>query len=113
FETAKLYLGVDAPTDPTNNSVQFNNESVPLYGGQLIVNYAGPAETYLTYSAASVALGDVLEQNPDAFKDKIVLIGATTVTLQDIYPTPFSTQIPTSGVEIVANAIDTIINGKY
>jgi adenylate cyclase len=113
FEVAKLYLGTDTPATPTNTSLQFNGQSVPLNAGQLIVNYAGPAETYLTYSAASVALGDVLEQNPDAFKDKIVLIGATTVTLQDIYPTPFSSQIPTAGVEIVANAIDTIINGKY
>ncbi|MBX3038796.1 MAG: adenylate/guanylate cyclase domain-containing protein [Anaerolineales bacterium] len=113
FETAKLYLGTDSPTNPSNASLQFNGQSVPLSGGQLIVNYAGRANTYLTYSAASVALGDVLEQNPDAFRDKIVLIGATTVTLQDIYPTPFSSQIPTAGVEIVANAIDTIINGKY
>ncbi|MBL8099162.1 MAG: adenylate/guanylate cyclase domain-containing protein [Anaerolineales bacterium] len=113
FETAKLYLGTDSPKDPTNASLQFNGQSVPLSGGQLIVNYAGRANTYLTYSAASVALGDVLEQNPDAFRNKIVLIGATTVTLQDIYPTPFSSQIPTAGVEIVANAIDTIINGKY
>lgn len=112
FETAKLYLDVESPSNP-NNSLQFNNQSVPLNGEQLIVNYAGSANTYLTYSASSVALGDVLEQNPNAFKDKIVLIGATTVTLQDIYPTPFSTQIPTAGVEIVANAIDTIINAKY
>lgn len=113
FETAKLYLGADSPSNPSSNSLQFNNQSVPLNGGQLIVNYAGRANTYLTYSASSVALGDVLEQNPNAFKDKIVLIGATTVTLQDIYPTPFSTQFPTAGVEIVANAIDTIINSKY
>ncbi len=113
FETAKLYLGANSPSQATNNHLQFNGESVPLYGGQLIVNYAGGAETYLTYSATSVALGDVLEQNPDAFRNKIVLIGATTVTLQDIYPTPFSSQTPTAGVEIVANAIDTIINSKY
>ena len=113
FEAAKLYLGVESPRNPTSNSLQFNNQSVPLNAGQLIVNYAGPSKTYPTYSASSVALGDVLEQYPDAFRDKIVLIGATTVTLQDIYPTPFSTQIPTAGVEIVANAIDTLISGKY
>ncbi len=113
FETAKLYLGADSPANPTLTSLQFHGQNVPLFGGQLIVNYAGGAETYLTYSAASVALGDVLEQNPNAFRNKIVLIGATTVTLQDIYPTPFSTQAPTAGVEIVANAIDTIINQKY
>jgi adenylate cyclase len=113
FETAKLYLGSDEPTNATSNSIEFNNQVVPLDAGQLLVNYAGPANTYRTFSASSVALGDVLEQDPDAFKNKIVLIGATTVTLQDIYPTPFSSQVPMAGVEIVANAVDTLINGKY
>lgn len=113
FDAARLYLGIEAPTDPTINSIQFNGRTVPLNAGQLLVNFAGPAGTYTTYSASSVALGDILQQNPEAFRDKIVLIGATTVTLQDIYPTPFSTQRPTSGVEIVASAIDTLVNGKY
>jgi len=113
FEVARLYLGVDAPSSPTDTSLQFNGQTVPLNAGQLLVNFTGPAGSYPTYSAYSVALGDVLEQDPDAFRGKIVLIGATTVTLQDIYPTPFSTQIPTSGVEIVASTIDTLINGKY
>ncbi len=113
FEVARLYLGVDAPSNPTDTSLQFNGQTVPLTAGQLLINFTGPAGSYPTYSAYSVALGDVLEQDPDAFRDKIVLIGATTVTLQDIYPTPFSTQIPTSGVEIVASTIDTLINGKY
>lgn len=113
FEVARLYLGVEMPSNPTNKSLRFNGETVPLNAGQLLVNFTGPAGSYPTYSAYSVALGDVLEQDPDAFRGKIVLIGATTVTLQDIYPTPFSTKIPTSGVEIVASTIDTIINGKY
>ncbi len=113
FEVARLYLGVEMPSDPTDKSLQFNGKMVPLNAGQLLVNFTGPAGSYPTYSAYSVALGDVLEQDPDAFRGKIVLIGATTVTLQDIYPTPFSTQIPTAGVEIVASTIDTLINGKY
>lgn len=113
FEAARLYLGVEPPSNPTDNSLQFNDETVPLNAGQFLVNFTGPAGSYPTYSAYSVALGDVLEQNPDAFRGKIVLIGATTLTLQDIYPTPFSAQTPTSGVEIIASAIDTLINGKY
>lgn len=113
FDAARLYLGVEPPSRPAQQGVQFNNQTVPLSGGQLLVNFAGPAGTYTTYPAASVALGDVLEENADAFRGKIVLIGATTVTLQDIYPTPYSTQMPTAGVEIVASTIDTIINGKY
>ncbi len=113
FEVARLYLGVEMPSNPTSTSLQFNGKRVPLNAGQLLVNFTGPAGSYPTYSAYNVALGDVLEQNPDAFRDKIVLIGATTVTLQDIYPTPFSTKIPTSGVEIVASTIDTLISGTY
>jgi adenylate cyclase len=113
FDIARLYLGVEPPSNPTSTSLQFNDQVVPLNAGQLAVNFTGRAGTYPTYSAYSVALGDVLEQDPDAFHDKIVLIGATTVTLQDIYPTPYSAQNPTSGVEIIASTIDTLINGAY
>jgi adenylate cyclase len=113
FEIASLYLGVDAPSNPTSTSIQFNGQEVPLRLGQILINFAGPAETYPTYSASNVHDGVTLEENPDAFRDKIVLIGATTVTMQDIYPTPFSAQIPMPGVEVVANAIDTLISGKY
>ncbi|HEV8262508.1 MAG TPA: adenylate/guanylate cyclase domain-containing protein [Burkholderiales bacterium] len=112
FELGRLYL--DLPSvSITSAGVTFNGERVPLRGGNMLVNFAGPAATYPTYSAASVALGDVLAQNPDAFRDKIVLLGATTVTLQDLYPTPFSAQQPTPGVEVVANAVDTLISGKF
>lgn len=113
FDIARLYLGIEGPSNPTNTSIQFNGQTVPLRGGQVLVNFAGPAGTYPTYSAAYVHDGITLEENPDAFRNKIVLIGATTVTLQDIYPTPFSAQVPTAGVEIVASAIDTLISGNY
>jgi adenylate cyclase len=113
FEIASLYLGVDKPASPTPSSIFFNGKTIPLRGGQVLINFAGPAGTYPTYSAANVHDGITLEENPDAFRNKIVLIGSTTVTLQDVYPTPFSAQIPTPGVEIVANAIDTLISGKF
>jgi adenylate cyclase len=113
FEVARLYLGTEPPSRPTAYSLNFNGKSVPLPGALLLANYAGPADTYPSYSAYQVVLGDTLEQDPDAFKDKIVLIGATTITLHDVYPTPFSAKIPTPGVEIVANAVDTILSGSY
>jgi adenylate cyclase len=113
FEIARLYLGIEAPSNPTSASVQFNGQSVPLRSGQLLINFAGPAKTYPTYSASNVHDGITLEENPDAFRGKIVLIGATTVTMQDVYPTPFSAQVPTAGVEIVANTVDTLISGQY
>src|SRR5258706_1080337 len=113
FEIARLYMGVDAPTNATNSSLQFNGQTVPLRSSQMLVNFAGPAKTYTTYSAADVHDGVTLEQDPNAFRGKIILIGATTLTLQDVYPTPFSTHDPTPGAEIVANAVDTIISGSY
>lgn len=112
FEIARLYLNVDAPVF-TASGAQFNGRMIPLRAGLLPVYFAGPAGTYPTYSASDVHDGITLEENPDAFRGKIVLIGATALTLQDIFPTPFSASDPTPGVEIVANAVDTILNGKF
>ena len=113
FETARLYLGEDKPVRVSSTQLNFNNQSVPLQRGNLPVNFAGPAGTYTTYSVVQLMEGDVLKQNPDAFRGKIVLIGATTITLQDLYPTPFSTQRLTPGVEIVANTVDMVLRGDY
>jgi len=114
FDLARLYLGVAPPSGLTGFSLKFNGESVPLTGSnRMLVNYAGPAATFPTYPAADVHDGITLEQDPDAFRGKIVLLGATSVTMQDVYPTPFSAQQPTAGVEIVANAVNTIIKGAY
>lgn len=112
FELARLYLNVDSPTF-SNTGVEFNGQKITLNAGYLPVYFAGPAGTYPTYSAADVHDGITLEQDADAFRGKIVLIGATSLSLQDIYPTPFSATSPTPGVEIVANTIDTLINGKF
>ena len=114
YELARQYLGVEPPVvDQAAGVLHFNGESIPLTEGQMPVNFSGPGGTFTTYSASSVELGDVLSQNPDAFRDKIVLIGATTVTLQDLYPTPFSATTPMPGVEVVANAVNTIIQNEY
>jgi len=112
FQLASLFLGVDPPTNPSPAGVDFNGQLVPLNNkNQLLINFAGPSETYLhTYSAAFVPLGDY---PPDLFRDKIVLIGSTSPTLQDYYPTPFSPVSPTPGVEIVANTVSTILQGNY
>lgn len=112
FEIARLYLNTEPPTF-TPSSVLFNGTKFPLNSRLLPVYFAGPAGTYPTYSASDVHDGITLEQDPDAFRDKIVLIGATSLSLQDIYPTPFSASNPTPGVEIVANTVDTLINGKF
>lgn len=112
FDLARLHMNIPRPSF-VDNSLHFNRQVVPLNGNSMLVNFAGPARTYPTYSASDVHDGITLEQDPDAFRGKIVLIGATSLTLQDIYPTPFSATAPTPGVEIVANVVDTILQGKY
>jgi adenylate cyclase len=113
FEIAEAYLGVDPPANVSLASMTFNGQEIPLnQRGKMLINFAGPSQTYPTYPAAYLPLGDYDHQK-DAFKDKIVLIGASSETLQDLYPTPFSTTNLTPGVEVVANAVDTILSGQY
>ncbi|MEK6221955.1 MAG: adenylate/guanylate cyclase domain-containing protein [Chloroflexota bacterium] len=111
FEIARLYLEIPQPSNPSLQSLTFNGKTVPLnQRGRMLVNYAGPANTYPTFPAAFVPLGDYPAEN---FKDKIVFIGASSETLQDLYPTPYSATTPTPGVEIVANAVATLLSGKF
>ena len=112
FELARQYLGVDPPSNPSPTGLTFNGKFVPLNNkDRLLINFAGPSGTYLhTYSAAFVPLGDYPQE---IFRNKIVLIGSTSETLQDYYPTPFSPSIPTPGVEVIANTVATILQGSY
>jgi adenylate cyclase len=113
FEIVEAYLGIDPPSDVSLASLTFDGKEVPLnQRGRLLIDFAGPAKTYPTYPAAFLPLGD-FDNEKDFFKDKIVLIGASSETLQDLYPTPFSATDLTPGVEVIANAVATILSGKY
>ncbi len=109
FEVVSLYLGVPAPTSISDTAMTFNGQQVPLFQRRMLVNFSGPAQTYPTYSAFQVAEGDI---SAEAFKDKIVLIGATSPALQDLWATPYSASNRTPGVEVVANAVDTVLSGR-
>ena len=110
FEISSLYLGIAPPTGFSETEATFNGKQIPLLQRRMLVNFGGPAGTYPTYSASSVAEGDI---PAETFKGKIVLIGATSPTLQDLWPTPYSSKNRTPGVEVVANAVDTILTGQY
>jgi adenylate cyclase len=51
--------------------------------------------------------------DPNTLKDKIVLIGAFSRSMNDIQFTPLSSTYQMYGVEIHANAIQTILEGKF
>jgi diguanylate cyclase (GGDEF)-like protein len=80
-------------------------------GYQIIMNYHGVSQKF-----RQVSLEDILENRiaPDLMRDRIVLIGAQTPSLNDIFYTPYSsnfTNSPTqiSGVEFQANIVKMIL----
>lgn len=81
---------------------------------EMLINYAGATKSFRYYSFADVVGGEV---SPEVFKNKIVLVGATSPTLGDAQVTPFmhfagggkregGQAMP--GVEVHANVINTI-----
>jgi adenylate cyclase len=97
------------PTGP-ERLVMGDRIIVPDVSGQVLVNFAGPAGTFTTYSFADVIDGKVA---PGTFKDKIVYVGATAAgVISDIRPTPYQKQ-GYPGVEIHANVTDNILNNSF
>lgn len=77
----------------------------------LLIPYAGPPGHFRHVSFAQVMRGDYA---PDAFRDKLVLIGSTAAGLSDALPTPVSGfSHSMAGVEINANVLDAILRGIH
>jgi adenylate cyclase len=70
------------------------------------IDYAGRPGTITSYSYSRVLNGQV---PPSVFRDKVVVIGVTAPSLQDIHATPRGAEMP--GPEIQANAIETAMRG--
>ena len=71
------------------------------------IDYRGPPETIPTFSLSRVYRGRF---KPGTFKDRIVVVGATAPSEQDLHPTSFGDdEMP--GPEIQANSIATILGG--
>jgi adenylate cyclase len=73
---------------------------------RFLINYAGPPRSFTRYSATDVIKGRV---PTDAFAGKIVLVGAVARDFHDESLVPTSKGEPMSGVEIHANAIQTML----
>ncbi|MBA2359853.1 MAG: CHASE2 domain-containing protein [Actinobacteria bacterium] len=71
------------------------------------VDYFGPAGTIPTYPLARVAKGDFKR---GTFRDRIVVVGASAPSLQDLHPVSFGNE-EMPGPEIQANAIATVLKG--
>jgi len=101
-----------------------NSLVIPLVEGRMLINYRGGRDTF-----PRLSFNEVLHGNFDhkAVEGKIVMIGNTHQLAHDEYPTPFGQQRIsasdaaegglrtgyTSGLEIHANALDTVLSGNF
>lgn len=82
--------------------------------GQMLINHLGPSDSiplFPRYSAVDIIKGNHNSAPPEAFRDKIVLVGATAMRLVDSYVTPFNVSFP--GVELHATIIDNILQQDF
>lgn len=93
-----------------NGSIRLFNLEIPVDGkSQMQINFVGGPNTFKRLSYADVIQGNF---NPADVKDKLVLIGMTASGWTDYWVTPVSTE-KMYGVEIHANALDTILKGRF
>ena len=74
--------------------------------GQMLIPFAGPPGTFTTIPASTVLSG---RTEPDFFRDKIVLVGATAPGLLDNYATPMSSSGGMPNVEVDANILNSLL----
>ncbi len=73
------------------------------------IDFRGPPGTIPTYSFSDVLRGRV---DPSLLAGRVVVVGASAPTLQDVHQTSTATAEPMSGAEIQANAIWTALHGN-
>jgi adenylate cyclase len=70
------------------------------------VDFAGPPGTVRSYSYVDVLRGKI---PPSVFHDKLVVLGPSATSLQDLHTTPTSGDTVMSGAELQANAAETAL----
>ncbi len=77
------------------------------------MNYRGGYQAFETVSLSAVLAGELTEK---MVRDRIVLIGSTAVSLNDLFHTPMDARAPVPGVHIhahlVSQLLDAALEGK-
>lgn len=83
--------------------------------GEILLNFYGPAHIFPNFSATAVLRDRVPRDCPDnprnCLKDKIVVIGNTTIGLHDMRPTAFSPVFP--GLELHCVVMENILKDQF
>lgn len=108
FTLAQMVTGQSGPVTIRPDSVQVGGLAVRTVEKHLLeINYAAGFPT--------VRAVDVIEGTftPGTFDGKIVLVGATALGLGDLVATPLDKANRQPGVEVHANALNTLLTGNY
>jgi CHASE2 domain-containing sensor protein len=101
--------GLATPAVVVAQRLQGHLPSRTLFGGGgAYIDYQGPPGTFPTLSFADILRGRFA---PSAVRGKVIVIGATSPTLQDLHATPVASDELMSGPEIQANSIWTVLHG--
>jgi len=76
--------------------------------GSVPIDFAGPQGTIPTISMSRVLQGHF---PPNLFRGKIVIVGPSAPSLQDVHATPYGHDVLMSGAELQANAVATVLRG--
>jgi adenylate cyclase len=99
LRVASIAIGQKLTIEP--DRLKFGDRPIPTASDYALpISYYGPRHTIRTVSAANLVDGVV---DKEAFKGRIVVLGATATGAGDFFPTPFDSLMP--GVEIIATAI--------
>jgi adenylate cyclase len=99
-----------------NNRIPLAGREIPIDSrGNMTINYAGGPYVSSPPAFPVVSFVDVIKGRvaPETFRGKLVLIGVTATGFADDYWTSTSVTGKMPGVEIHANAIDTILRGDF
>jgi len=91
--------------------IEDNIDNIPLDEfGTFPITYTGGPESYTVLS-----LWDLINDKYTSsfFKDTIVLIGPTARGIGDNFTTPLDRRMPTSGIEVNANIIQNMMEGRF
>lgn len=78
-------------------------------GEEILINWRGGPGTFPRIPYHRVLAGEV---RPEAIRGKIVLVGATSPAMHDVFSTPFAGALM-AGAEVQANALDNLLNADY
>ena len=109
---AFLHLfGQPAPTEVTGDSIEVVERSIPVDDrARMLINFAGGAEAFNTMSYGDVIAGDF---DPELVRNKTVFVGVTFTGAGDVHRAPNVAGGLTPGVYLQANALDTMLEGRF